>query len=128
MPGSMHVDITCFWRSLHPIPQSCLLPALPSRVKGVGRVMPSIAAVSWSHRHSAQSEREEKVEQPSKRASDWHPSLPWNSQPRGSSGLAVGKGVSRDEGEPAQENHLSFLGHFTLSLTGPPSVLTLTLS
>lgn len=39
-----------------------------------------------------------------------------------------GKGVSRDEGEPAQENHFSFLGHFTLTLTGPHSVLTLTLS
>lgn len=94
VPGSMHVDITCFWHSLLPTPQSCLLPALPSRVKGVGRVMPSVAAVSWSHRHMHQSEWEEKVEQPSKGASDWHPSLPRNYQPRGSSGLVVGEGVS----------------------------------
>lgn len=53
VPRSMRVDITCFWHPLHPTPQSCLPPALPSRGEGVGGVMCSVAAVSHSLCHSA---------------------------------------------------------------------------
>lgn len=58
VPGSVRASITVQTSlasgvTLTPIPQSCLLPALPSGVEGVGRVMPSVAAVSRSHGHGA---------------------------------------------------------------------------
>lgn len=90
-------------------------PALQS--EGVGESRPALlqcpGAGATVYRLS-----EEKVGQPSQGASTWHPSLPQNSQPRGALAL-WGEEVSRDEGEPVQENHFSLLGHFTLTDWSP---------
>lgn len=53
VPGSVRVNITCFWHHphLHPPKLLAARPVLQSR--GGGRVMPSVAAVSWSHGHQA---------------------------------------------------------------------------
>lgn len=87
----------CMWTSLaagiplHFIPQSCLLPALPSRGEMVGGAVPSIAAVSRSPHHGTPARvGGEGIARQG--VSDWHPSFPWNSQPRGSSGSTVEDG------------------------------------
>lgn len=126
VPGSMHVDITCFWRPLHPIPPKllALCPALQSKGGWRNHAQHRCSVMEPSPQCTSLSGRRRGNNQARGHRTDILPSVRTPS-PGAPLALWWGKRVSRDEGKPGLERHSSFLSHFTLWLTGLHSVLTL---